>query len=84
LWNGCAKVCIVLPKDLRVTYSKVQPWWRGATIYQVYPRSFFDSDGDGIGDLPGITAKLDYIAALGVDALWIGPFYPVAAGRFRL
>jgi alpha-glucosidase len=82
LWNGCAKVCIVLPKDLRVTYSKVQPWWRGATIYQVYPRSFFDSDGDGIGDLTGITAQLDYIAALGVDALWIGPFYPSPQADF--
>src|SRR4051812_7504701 len=49
-------------------------WWRGATIYQVYPRSFFDSNRDGIGDLPGITEKLDYIARLGVDAIWLGPF----------
>ncbi|MBA3881101.1 MAG: alpha-glucosidase, partial [Sphingobium sp.] len=43
-------------------------WWRGATIYQVYPRSFADSNGDGIGDLPGITARLEHIASLGVDA----------------
>jgi alpha-glucosidase len=52
-----------------------RPWWRGATVYQVYPRSFCDSNGDGIGDLPGITSKLDYIASLGVDAVWLSPFF---------
>jgi alpha-glucosidase len=52
-----------------------QPWWRGAIIYQVYPRSFLDTDGDGVGDLAGIAARLDYIAALGVDAVWISPFF---------
>ncbi len=51
------------------------PWWRGAIIYQVYPRSFFDSNGDGVGDLPGIVEQLDYIASLGVDAIWISPFF---------
>ncbi|WP_279479391.1 alpha glucosidase [Aureimonas sp. SK2] len=50
-------------------------WWRGAVIYQVYPRSFQDSNGDGIGDLPGITQRLPYIAELGADALWISPFF---------
>ncbi len=50
-------------------------WWRGAAIYQIYPRSYQDSNGDGIGDLPGITARLDYVAALGVDAIWISPFF---------
>ncbi|HEX6636408.1 MAG TPA: alpha-amylase family glycosyl hydrolase [Steroidobacteraceae bacterium] len=54
---------------------QARPWWRGATIYQIYPRSFLDSNGDGIGDLPGILAKLDYVASLGVDAIWISPFY---------
>ena len=50
-------------------------WWRGASIYQIYPRSFADSNGDGIGDLPGVTAHLDYVASLGVDAVWLSPFF---------
>jgi len=51
------------------------PWWRDAVIYQIYPRSWADSDGDGIGDLPGITARLPYLRDLGVDAIWLSPFY---------
>ena len=50
-------------------------WWRGAIIYQIYPRSFYDSNHDGTGDLSGIRAKLDYVASLGVDAIWISPFF---------
>jgi alpha-glucosidase len=56
------------------TASKL-PWWRGAAIYQIYPRSFADSNGDGIGDLPGITQKLDYLRNLGVDCIWLSPFF---------
>jgi alpha-glucosidase len=51
------------------------PWWRRAVIYQIYPRSFADSGGDGVGDLPGITGRLDHLARLGVDAVWVSPFY---------
>ena len=50
-------------------------WWRGAVIYQIYPRSFLDTNGDGVGDLPGIINRLDYVASLGVDAIWISPFF---------
>jgi len=52
------------------------PWWRNAVIYEIYPRSFQDSNGDGIGDLNGIAQRLDYLESLGVDAIWIAPFYP--------
>jgi alpha-glucosidase len=52
-----------------------QEWWQGAAIYQVYPRSFADTDGDGVGDVPGIIARLDYLAGTGFDALWLSPFY---------
>lgn len=52
-----------------------EQWWRDAVIYQVYPRSFADANGDGIGDLPGVTAHLDHLVALGVDAVWLSPFY---------
>ncbi|MBL8329086.1 MAG: DUF3459 domain-containing protein [Rubrivivax sp.] len=51
-------------------------WWRGATLYQIYPRSFADDNGDGIGDLAGITRRLPYVASLGVDGIWLSPFFP--------
>lgn len=51
-------------------------WWQNAAVYQIYPRSFNDSNGDLIGDLPGIESKLEYLAQLGIDAIWISPFYP--------
>ncbi|MGV8910648.1 MAG: alpha-amylase family glycosyl hydrolase, partial [Propionicimonas sp.] len=51
------------------------PWWHSAVVYQIYPRSFADSDGDGIGDLPGIIAHLDHLSALGVDVVWLSPAY---------
>ncbi|WP_251094219.1 glycoside hydrolase family 13 protein [Streptomyces sp. Caat 7-52] len=56
--------------------SRNPDWWRQAVVYQVYPRSFADADGDGLGDLRGVTERLNHIATLGVDALWLSPFYP--------
>ncbi len=53
-------------------------WWRQATVYQIYPRSFADSDGNGIGDIPGVTSRMGYLADLGIDAIWLSPFYPSA------
>ena len=56
--------------------SEAHPWWKHAVFYEIYPRSFADSNGDGIGDLNGIASKLDYLKDLGVDAIWISPCYP--------
>jgi alpha-glucosidase len=53
-------------------------WWRQAVVYQIYPRSFADSDGDGVGDIPGIISRIGYLSSLGVDAVWLSPFYPSA------
>ena len=62
----------------RTPFSELAPWWRQATVYQIYPRSFADANGDGLGDLPGITAKADYLQSLAIDAVWLSPFYPSA------
>ncbi|MEV0317947.1 glycoside hydrolase family 13 protein [Streptomyces sp. NPDC050658] len=68
-------VTAALPADAASDADARPEWWRDAVIYQVYPRSFADGNGDGMGDLPGITARLPYLARLGVDAVWLSPFY---------
>ena len=59
-----------------IVSNSSSPWWQHAVFYQIYPRSFADGNGDGVGDLPGIIDKLDYLRDLGVDALWLSPHYP--------
>ena len=62
-------------RTVRVNGRGGSPWWRSAVVYQVYIRSFADGNGDGIGDIAGLRARLGYIADLGVDAVWINPLY---------
>ena len=64
------------------TPDQSRPWWETGVIYQIYPRSFQDSDGDGIGDLAGIESRLDYVAGLGVDAIWLSPIFPSPMADF--
>ena len=64
-----------LPDSIRTNGATPNPWWANAVVYQVYPRSFKDSNGDGLGDLKGIEEKLDYLARLGVDVIWLSPVY---------
>ncbi len=69
----CRKVAVAKQKQQKD--DKMQEWWRNAVIYQIYPRSFQDDNGDGIGDLAGITRRLDHVASLGADAIWLSPIF---------
>jgi alpha-glucosidase len=87
-WRGllvaCCAIVLALAQPFSLTnaqsthsnYALADPWWKHAVIYEIYPRSFQDTDGNGIGDINGITARLDYLQELGVDAIWITPMYP--------
>ena len=66
---------LATPAGALAKSDEAEPWWKGAIVYQIYPRSFADSNGDGVGDLPGITARLDHVASLGIDAIWLSPFF---------
>lgn len=65
----------VIAEDVRTNGTSPNPWWTNAVVYQIYPRSFQDSNGDGFGDLPGIESRLDYLVDLGVDVVWLSPVY---------
>ena len=74
-----AAFCLLIPKagaQSKPVDAEGHAWWQHAVFYEIYPRSFADSNNDGIGDLPGITSKLDYLKSLGIDAIWITPCYP--------
>lgn len=74
-----AKILIALPyvalTGVKTVEYEAPPWWRQGIIYQIYPRSFMDSNGDGVGDLTGVLRRLDYLEWLGIDAVWLSPIY---------
>jgi alpha-glucosidase len=70
------------PSAMHGSSANLKDWWKNAVIYEIYPRSFQDSNGDGIGDLNGITSKLDYLQKLGVEAIWLSPIYPSPQADF--
>lgn len=72
----CSGLLLAVALNTVASAAQPAPWWKGAVIYEIYPRSFQDTNGDGVGDLNGITARLDYIKSLGVDAIWLTPIYP--------
>src|SRR4249920_3285091 len=72
---GALLLCSAIAAGAPPPHPAADAWWNSAVIYEIYPRSFQDSNGDGVGDLNGITQRLGYLEALGVDAIWIAPFF---------
>ena len=75
---------LLLIKSYNSLFSQNNDWFEETTVYQIYPRSFKDSDGDGIGDIQGIINKLDYIKSIGFETIWISPFFKKSTRRFWL
>lgn len=73
---GMGQAPLSTPSATHTSSASLENWWKNAVIYEIYPRSFQDSNGDGIGDLNGITSRLDYLQKLGVEAIWLSPIYP--------
>lgn len=77
--NNTSESMTVPAKPVTITSPSLDAdWWRQALVYQIYPRSFADSNGDGVGDFKGITSRVGYLHELGIDAVWLSPFYPSA------
>src|SRR5699024_5895692 len=76
--TGGSPIVTTVPQNLPAALQADADWWRQASVYQIYPRSFADGNGDGIGDLRGIISRVPYLQKLGVDAVWLSPFYPSA------
>src|ERR1700704_171881 len=76
VWAAAFLACTAWAQQTAQKSSPGDLWWKHAVLYEVYPRSFQDSNGDGIGDINGITSRLDYLKNLGVSAIWITPMYP--------
>lgn len=70
---NCLEDC--LDSNTFITMAVKRAWWKEVNVYQIYPASFKDSNGDGVGDIPGITSKLDYLKSLGIDVIWTSPIY---------
>lgn len=80
--ESLSKIDPGMASRVQPSMGDTQPWWESGVIYQIYPRSFQDSDGDGVGDLAGIEQRLDHVAALGVDAIWMSPIFPSPMADF--